>query len=162
MNVKFLYFLFFVVFFCLYINTVGRVNVRARSAMNQGDVLKMQRGTATIPLPGIDVPFHSRFLRSGVASFRETLKRVYSVEQVERALPRLLNLYVPNVIAKPFSLNYEYVEEVVRRTSSEELQRILSEWSNTSPAQIATTLLVELLAYQFASPVQWIETQTGK
>jgi hypothetical protein len=32
--------------------------------------LKLERGFATIPLPGIDVPFHSRYLWAGVMPFR--------------------------------------------------------------------------------------------
>lgn len=34
----------------------------------------LPRGQATIPLAGIDVPFHSRFLMSGVPGFRQTLR----------------------------------------------------------------------------------------
>lgn len=30
----------------------------------------LERGLATIPLPGLDVPFHSRYLWSGVMPFR--------------------------------------------------------------------------------------------
>jgi hypothetical protein len=32
--------------------------------------IKVDRGFATIPLPGIDVPFHSRYLWAGVMPFR--------------------------------------------------------------------------------------------
>jgi fatty acid synthase subunit beta len=32
--------------------------------------IKLERGFATIPLPGIDVPFHSRYLWAGVLPFR--------------------------------------------------------------------------------------------
>lgn len=32
--------------------------------------IKLDRGFATIPLPGIDVPFHSRYLWAGVMPFR--------------------------------------------------------------------------------------------
>ena len=32
--------------------------------------IKLERGFATIPLPGIDVPFHSRYLWAGVMPFR--------------------------------------------------------------------------------------------
>lgn len=31
-----------------------------------GGAVKLERGFATIPLPGIDVPFHSRYLWAGV------------------------------------------------------------------------------------------------
>lgn len=36
----------------------------------EGGYLKLERGFATIPLPGIDVPFHSRYLWAGVLPFR--------------------------------------------------------------------------------------------
>ena len=32
--------------------------------------ITLERGFATIPLPGIDVPFHSRYLWAGVMPFR--------------------------------------------------------------------------------------------
>jgi hypothetical protein len=32
--------------------------------------IKLERGFATTPLPGIDVPFHSRYLWAGVLPFR--------------------------------------------------------------------------------------------
>ena len=32
--------------------------------------IKLEREFATIPLPGIDVPFHSRYLWAGVLPFR--------------------------------------------------------------------------------------------
>lgn len=35
----------------------------------QGQIV-LERGFATIPLPGIDVPFHSRYLWAGVLPFR--------------------------------------------------------------------------------------------
>jgi fatty acid synthase subunit beta len=35
----------------------------------QGHII-LERGFATIPLPGIDVPFHSRYLWAGVLPFR--------------------------------------------------------------------------------------------
>lgn len=35
----------------------------------EGHIL-LERGFATIPLPGIDVPFHSRYLWAGVMPFR--------------------------------------------------------------------------------------------
>ena len=36
----------------------------------QGGYITLERGIATIPLPGIDVPFHSRYLWAGVLPFR--------------------------------------------------------------------------------------------
>ena len=42
----------------------------------QGYII-LERGYATIPLPGIDVPFHSRYLWAGVMPFR-ACKNSYS------------------------------------------------------------------------------------
>jgi fatty acid synthase subunit alpha, fungi type len=44
----------------------------------QGGYLKLDRGFATIPLPGIDVPFHSRYLWAGVLPFRACMSFVLS------------------------------------------------------------------------------------
>ena len=64
-----------------------------------------KRGVASIPLPGIDVPFHSKFLRSGVSTFRNILRSLMDVENIK--VNRLLDLYIPNLVAKPFSLSKE-------------------------------------------------------
>ncbi|KAG1050211.1 hypothetical protein G6F42_029015 [Rhizopus arrhizus] len=37
--------------------------------------VQLERGHATVPLPGIDVPFHSSFLLSGVTPFRTFLAK---------------------------------------------------------------------------------------
>jgi Fatty acid synthase type I helical domain len=69
----------------------------------QGGYITLEHGVTTIPLPGIDVPFHSR----------KVLK------------------------------NWEQ-----------------DNWDHSSMRQkLAYTILIELLVYQFASPVRWIETQ---
>jgi fatty acid synthase subunit alpha len=43
---------------------------KAREQQKTEGYLKLERGFATIPLPGIDVPFHSRYLWAGVMPFR--------------------------------------------------------------------------------------------
>jgi len=43
---------------------------RAQDQQKVEGHLKLERGFATIPLPGIDVPFHSRYLWAGVMPFR--------------------------------------------------------------------------------------------
>ena len=43
---------------------------KAREQQKIEGYLKLERGFATIPLPGIDVPFHSRYLWAGVMPFR--------------------------------------------------------------------------------------------
>ena len=43
---------------------------QARATQVAEGYIKLERGFATIPLPGIDVPFHSRYLWAGVMPFR--------------------------------------------------------------------------------------------
>ena len=43
---------------------------RAHAQQKAEGYIQLERGFATIPLPGIDVPFHSRYLWAGVMPFR--------------------------------------------------------------------------------------------
>ncbi|KAJ3096841.1 3-oxoacyl-[acyl-carrier-protein] synthase [Phlyctochytrium planicorne] len=128
-----------------------------------GGVLIPERGIATIPLMGIDVPFHSSFLLNGVGPFREILRKKLQAKFLNVNL--LVGKYIPNLTAKPFSLSKEYVEEVYNQTNSVMLEETLAKWDDAvaaTPAgqqQLGYVLLIELLAHQFASPVRWIETQ---
>ena len=73
--------------------------------------------------------------------------------------------YIPNLVAKPFQVTKDYTQLIYDQTSSPRLSKVLKNWDAESwgaPEQrqkLAYTILVELLAYQFASPVRWIETQ---
>lgn len=125
--------------------------------------LEPKRGKATIPLPGIDVPFHSSVLRGGVAEFRAYLsKRVGAIKP-----KTLVGKYIPNLVAKPFQLTKEYTELVLEATrgGSVRLAKIVRNWekdqwdSVEKEQELCRALLIELLAFQFASCVRWIETQ---
>ncbi len=110
-----------------------------------------------LEVPGIDVPFHSRALAPGVAAFREHLDRALP-EEVDPA--RLVGRYVPNLHPEPFSLSRAYVEAVQRACGGQACVDLLDRWDDHEqrPGRLARELLVELLAWQFASPVRWIET----
>ncbi len=77
----------------------------------------------------------------------------------------LVDKYIPNLIAKPFQVSKEYAQTIYDQTSSPRLDKVLKKWDEDKWAsaeqrqQLAYIILVELLAYQFASPVRWIETQ---
>ncbi len=43
---------------------------KAKELYAKEGYITLERGFATIPLPGIDVPFHSRYLWAGVMPFR--------------------------------------------------------------------------------------------
>ncbi|GKZ29581.1 putative PKS/NRPS-like protein biosynthetic cluster [Aspergillus brasiliensis] len=85
--------------------------------------IQLQRGRATIPLEGIDVPFHSSHLRSTVDRFRQCLLRPGFLEgNVDL---EALRRYIPNVMARPFSVDEEYIREAYERTHSPVLGEIL-------------------------------------
>ncbi|CBQ73371.1 related to fatty acid synthase, beta and alpha chains [Sporisorium reilianum SRZ2] len=125
--------------------------------------IELKRGFATIPLPGIDVPFHSRYLTGGVAPFRSYLSKRINVDAIRPQL--LVGRYIPNLVAAPFELSKPYAELIFAQTDSPRLDKVLKNWEKDeweSPEKVqrlTATLVVELLAYQFASPVRWIETQ---
>ncbi|KAJ2157084.1 fatty acid synthase alpha subunit Lsd1 [Coemansia sp. RSA 552] len=122
------------------------------------------RGTAAIPLDGIDVPFHSQLLLGGVDALRKTL-RAKLAPGLGAPLDALCGRYIPNLTATPFEVTEEYFRQVFRATQSPVVRKVLRSWSAAAlddPAQkerLALLLLIELLAYQLASPVQWIKTQ---
>ncbi|KAK5128278.1 hypothetical protein LTR85_002945 [Meristemomyces frigidus] len=89
--------------------------------------IELQRGFATIPLKGIDVPFHSTFLRSGVKPFRSFLLKKINKTSIDPS--KLVGKYIPNVTAKPFELTKEYFEDVYRLTNSPRIGNILANWS---------------------------------
>jgi fatty acid synthase subunit beta len=69
------------------------------------------------------------------------------------------------LIAKPFDVSRDYAQLIYDQTSSPRLDKVLRQWDQENWAgsaqrqKLAYVILVELLAYQFASPVRWIETQ---
>ena len=113
---------------------------------------------AFIMIPGIDVPFHSSRLRDGVGAFREHLD---SLIPVDLDLDTLVGRYIPNLVARPFALDKPFVEAMAEVVDSSYVTDILADFKAASADQqkLARTLLIELLAWQFASPVRWIETQ---
>ncbi|ADT98620.1 type I polyketide synthase [Mycolicibacterium gilvum] len=112
-----------------------------------------------ILVPGIDVPFHSSVLRVGVADFRRALERVMPTD----ADPELLiGRYIPNLVPRPFTLDRDFIEEIRDLVPAEPLDEVLADydtWRNERPRELMRKIVIELLAWQFASPVRWIETQ---
>ena len=88
---------------------------------------ELSRGVATIPLKGIDVPFHSSQLRGGVDSYRRFLQERVQPRDVQ--VDKLVGRFIPNVMAKPFALDRTYVEEAARVTGSESLREAVAAMS---------------------------------
>ncbi|KAF2712252.1 beta subunit of fatty acid synthase [Pleomassaria siparia CBS 279.74] len=99
----------------------------AKQTEGKPQPLDLQRGFATIPLKGIDVPFHSTFLRSGVKPFRSFLLKKIHKTSIDPS--KLIGKYIPNVTAKPFQLTKEYFEDVYKLTNSPKIGAILANWS---------------------------------
>ena len=98
------------------------VREKAKAAIELAQPIELEQGTATTPLRGIDVPFHSTYLRKGIPAYRRYLETKILEENIDL---RKLMSFIPNVTAKPFSTDKEYVEEVARVTESESLREIL-------------------------------------
>ncbi len=108
-------------------------------------------------VPGIDVPFHSSALLGGVADFRKQLIAKLP-EHIDTEA--LVGRYIPNLYPHLFRVDREYVQGVYDVCASPILAGILADWDTASADRdaLARTLVIELLAWQFASPVRWIET----
>lgn len=85
--------------------------------------IELQRGAATIPLRGIDVPFHSNSLRGGIGSYRKVLEEKIVEDSIYPE--KLVGKWIPNVTGMPFAVDKGYVELVREMTGSEVLGELL-------------------------------------
>src|SRR6202022_946285 len=111
-----------------------------------------------ILLPGIDVPFHSSVLRVGVPEFRRSLARVMPRDQDPEPI---IGRYIPNLVPRLFSLNRDFIQEIRDLVPAEPLDGVLADydtWRHEKPRELCRKVIIELLPWQFASPVRWIET----
>ena len=105
------------------------IRTRAATTASKPLPITLARGVAAVPLHGIDVPFHSTFLRSGVRPFRNLLSQFIKRENVDPK--QLIGKYIPNLTGKPFEISRAYFEEVGKLTGSEEINRILASVSRS-------------------------------
>ncbi|GDZ76803.1 type I polyketide synthase [Bifidobacteriaceae bacterium MCC01989] len=113
-------------------------------------------------VPGIDVPFHSTLLRKGVPEFRDKLDALLPAYIDYRG--RLVDRYIPNLVATPFEMTKEFAAKILEAVPSERIKAALDDpavWDSyaADDQKLGRLLLTELLSWQFASPVRWIETQ---
>lgn len=113
-------------------NALGRQYAVAGTRAAMAGLAARIGAAAVRVLPGIDVPFHSSRLAPAVEPLRAELERL--VAAVDHR--RLVGRWVPNVTGRPFALDTDRDPDVAARAQ-----------------------LIDLLARQLASPVQWIATQ---
>lgn len=106
--------------------------------------INLERGFAVIPLKGIDVPFHSTFLRSGVKPFRSFLLKKINKTSIDPS--KLVGKYIPNVTAKPFEITKEYFEEVYKLTNSPRIAKVLEDWEKYENATEPSTRRLSTVA----------------
>lgn len=96
--------------------------VNAAAAVKyQAPTLKPKRGIATVPLEGVDVPFHSTYLLPRMPAFRQVLQK--HIPSVDSEL--LVGKWVTNVTGKPFDISRESIREVYEKTESRVLGDLL-------------------------------------
>lgn len=104
----------------------------AAHATAYSDVLpwavSLDRGLATVPLTGVDVPFHSSFLQPNMEAFRRVL--LANVEKEQIRPERLVGKYIPNVTGRPFGISKDDCEEIWRITKSERVKGVLDAWGD--------------------------------
>lgn len=112
----------------------------AKQTEKKPQPIDLERGFATIPLKGIDVPFHSTFLRSGVKPFRSFLLKKINKTTIDPS--KLIGKYIPNVTARPFQTTKEYFEDVYRLTNSPRIAHVLANWEKyqSSNAELSESI----------------------
>ncbi|KAF0719408.1 hypothetical protein As57867_001060, partial [Aphanomyces stellatus] len=128
-------------------------------ASSKGGKFELKRGVATIPLAGLDLPFHSRQLIGSIQAFRDLLRPFFKRERLFQSRRVLEGRYMPNLMAKPFQFTKVFAQEVFDLTGSLPLKELLARWDSTPDDERLSVLCIELWAYQSASPVHWINTQ---
>ncbi|KAI8318418.1 fatty acid synthase beta subunit, partial [Martensiomyces pterosporus] len=86
----------------------------------------LKRGRATVPLAGIDVPFHSTQLAPGVEPFREYL--LSKIDPSSADYSTLHNHYIPNLTGLPFEVSQDYFKLVHNLTESPAIGKHLQKW----------------------------------
>ncbi|RDK41573.1 beta subunit of fatty acid synthase [Aspergillus phoenicis ATCC 13157] len=98
----------------------------ANAAKAKPQPIQLERGVATVPLRGIDVPFHSSFLSPGITAFRACLYKYIDKDTLDA--DRLVGKYIPNLTARPFEVSEGYFRQVFRLTKSPIIAKVLAEW----------------------------------
>jgi fatty acid synthase subunit alpha, fungi type len=103
--------------------------------------IKLERGFANIPLPGIDVPFHARYLWAGIMPFPacKVLLYFFPVNAAQLNPDMLVGRYIPTWLPSR-SRSPEYAQLIYDQTSSLRLDKVLKKreqesWASSGQRQ---------------------------
>lgn len=85
--------------------------------------VQLKRTEYAVPLRGVDVPFHSSFLRSEIEDYRDFLLR--TLKKDEMKLEKLIGRWVPNLTGQVFGASTQDIKHVYHLTSSPVLGSLL-------------------------------------
>ncbi|KAI0467782.1 acyl transferase domain-containing protein [Xylaria cf. heliscus] len=111
--------------------------------------LTLTRGKATVPLKGIDVPFHSSLLARMAGAFRHTL--INSIERDGVRPGELVGKWIPNVVGKTFATDFEYqlsspVQWIATQATLHESRQHGQRYIEVGPADTLRSMLKKTLA----------------
>ena len=117
---------------------------------------ELSRTKALTPLPGINMPFHSRMFRTAVAPLRRMLLDKWDVQSLDTQ--SLVSKWVPNVVGAPFEVSKKYLKVCLDEVSSPTLQKLWQNWDSLldmpGGQQVAAyIMLVELMVRVYLSYV---------
>ena len=95
--------------------------------------IEIPKTASSTPLRGIDVPFHSSLLRSGVDAYREFLKDNLQKPYVQPDL--LIGKWISNVTGNPFGISKNDFVAAYEVTQSPMLKEILDSWVDEKDAR---------------------------
>ncbi|KAI3103888.1 hypothetical protein CBS147331_7492 [Penicillium roqueforti] len=113
----------------------------------------LPRGKATNPFAGIDVPFHSSFMKDGIPAFRQFLYSHIACNYVDPQ--RLIRRYVPNLTARLFDIDKDYFEVTNSLTGSPVLTKVLNQWDEIHAETEDPARVVQLLKGLQEKSVAW-------
>lgn len=112
--------------------TESLLDITCSTISSTGSALMLKRGSGTIPLRGIDVPFHSPVLASYKPQARRALVEAIASSNVHP--DELVGKWIPNVTGTWFSLDDDYVRRVQELTGSLELAEVFHRISSSIAA----------------------------
>jgi fatty acid synthase subunit beta len=102
------------------------------SATNVTEFVELRRTHFSTPLRGVDVPFHSSFLRPGIEAYRDFLLANLTKDSVKPE--KLIGRWIPNVTGHAFRVTKEDFKEVQRLSNSDILRGVLERWLEVEDA----------------------------